>query len=228
MFGEPRREMELGDCDILIDPPEPEVQFDMSELRLMEIKEVVHKARACSALGPSGTSYKVYKNCPKLLMRLWKILRVFWRKGKIPEQWRRAEGVWIPKEEGSTQLDQFRIISLLCVESKIFFSTIAKRLGSYLARNTYIDTSVQKGGVSGMPGCVEHTGVVTQLIREAREQRGNLSVLWLDLANAFGSIPHNLVQLILVKHQGGDWHHHRVDHLCDAILPGHGYAHQVC
>ncbi|XP_063054019.1 uncharacterized protein LOC134448252 [Engraulis encrasicolus] len=200
MFCDPGKELELGDCDILIDPPAPTFQFDMSELKLRETKEVVHKARACSAPGPSGTSYKVYKNCPKLLLRLWKILRVFWRKGKIPQQWRMAEGVWIPKEENSTQLDQFRIISLLCIESKIFFSAISRRLCTYLARNTYVDTSVQKGGISGMPGCVEHTGVVTQLIREARENKGNLSVLWLDLANAFGSIPHQLVQLTLVKH----------------------------
>ena len=51
-----------------------------------------------------------------------------------------------------------------------------------------------------MPGCLEHTGVVTQLIREARENKGNLAVLWLDLANAYGSIPHKLVQLALTKH----------------------------
>lgn len=51
-----------------------------------------------------------------------------------------------------------------------------------------------------MPGCLEHTGVVTQLIREARENKGNLSVLWLNLANAYGSIPHKLVQLTLTKH----------------------------
>ncbi|KAJ3581984.1 hypothetical protein NHX12_016018 [Muraenolepis orangiensis] len=71
---------------------------------------------------------------------------------------------------------------------------------AYLAENTYIDTSVQKGGISGMPGCLEHTGVVTQLIREARENMGNLSVLWFDLENAFGSIPHKLVQFTLTKH----------------------------
>ncbi|KAJ8333608.1 hypothetical protein SKAU_G00416160 [Synaphobranchus kaupii] len=64
----------------------------------------------------SSTLYKVYKNYPKLLLRLWKILRVFWRRGKIPEQRKVAEGVWIRKEENSTQIDQFRIISLLCVE----------------------------------------------------------------------------------------------------------------
>ncbi|KAJ3582705.1 hypothetical protein NHX12_000329 [Muraenolepis orangiensis] len=172
----------------------------MSELQLKEVREVVRKARASSAPGPSGTSYKVYKYCPKLLLRLWYILRVFWRRGRIPDQWRVAEGVWIPKEENSTQLDQFRIISLLCVEAKVFFSAVSKRLCTYLAENTYIDTSVQKGGISGMPGCLEHTGVVTQLIREARENKGNLSVLSLDLENAFGSIPHKLVQFTLTKH----------------------------
>ncbi|XP_061093280.1 uncharacterized protein LOC133125737 [Conger conger] len=199
-YSDPEREQELGECDILIDPPEPEVQFDKSELQLKEVREVVRKARASSAPGPSGTSYKVYKNCPKLLQHLWKLMRVFWRRGKIPEQWRVAEGVWIPKEENSTQLDQFRIISLLCVEAKVFFSAISRRLSTYLVKNTYIDTSVQKGGIAGMPGCMEHTGVVTQLIREARENKGNLSVLWLDLANAFGSIPHKLVQFTLMKH----------------------------
>lgn len=199
-FSDPEKDQELGECHILINPPEPEVQMDMSELQLNEVREVVCKARACSAPGPSGTTYKVYKNCPRLLRRLWKILRVFWRKGKIPDQWRVAEGVWIPKEENSTQLDQFRIISLLSVEAKIFFSIISRRLCSYLSKNSYIDTSVQKGGISGMPGCVEHTGVVSQLIREARENNGNLSVLWLDLEDAFGSIPHKLVQLTLMKH----------------------------
>ncbi|KAJ3605586.1 hypothetical protein NHX12_027631 [Muraenolepis orangiensis] len=96
----------------------------MSELQLKEVREVVRKARASSAPGPSGTSYKVYKYCPKLLLRLWYILRVFWRRGRIPDQWREAEGVWIPKEKNSTQLDQFRIISLLCVEAKVFFSAV--------------------------------------------------------------------------------------------------------
>lgn len=40
-------------------------------------------------------------------------------------------------------------------------------------------------------------GMVTLLIREARENKGNLSVLWLDLENAYGSISHKLVQLTL-------------------------------
>ncbi|XP_053176235.1 uncharacterized protein LOC128359949 [Scomber japonicus] len=77
---------------------------------------------------------------------------------------------------------------------------LSHRLSDFLLRNQYIDTSVQKGGIPGVPGCLEHSGVVTQLIREAREGKGNLSVLWLDLANAYGSIPHKLVEVALERH----------------------------
>ncbi|KAL7856407.1 hypothetical protein AOLI_G00200110 [Acnodon oligacanthus] len=100
--------------------------------------------------------------------RLWKILKVIWRRGKVAQQWRFAEGVWIPKEEELKTINQFRTISLLRVEGKIFFSIVARRLTDYLLRNSYIDTSVQKGGIPNVPGCLEHTGVVTQLIRESR------------------------------------------------------------
>ncbi|KAK7880264.1 hypothetical protein WMY93_030631 [Mugilogobius chulae] len=128
VYSDPTREQDLGVCKILIEPPPPTVSYDVSELRLSEVSEVIKKARAGSAPGPSGTCYKVYKNCPKLLTRLWKILRVIWRRGRIPEFWKAAEGVLIPKEENSKKIDQFRIISLLCVEAKIFFSAVSRRI----------------------------------------------------------------------------------------------------
>ncbi len=40
--------------------------------------------------------------------------------------WRYAEGMCIPKEEKSENIDHFQVISLLSVESKIFFSIVAK------------------------------------------------------------------------------------------------------
>lgn len=199
-FSDPIRDQDLGQCKAVITPPEPTDTFDLREPLLSEVQEVVRKARSRSAPGPSGTSYKAYKHCPKLLNCLWRLLRVIWRKGKTARQWRFAEGVWIPKEEDSKNISQFRIISLLSVEGKIFFSIVAKRLADFLLKNRYINTSVQKGGIPGVPGCLEHTGVVTQLLREARESKGSLVVLWLDLANAYGSMPHKLVFKTLERH----------------------------
>ena len=61
-----------------------------------------------------------------------------------------------------------------------------------------------------MPGCLEHTGVQTQLLREAKENKGDLTVLWLDLANAYGSMPHKLVEEALMRH-------HVPPSVCDLI-----------
>ncbi|XP_061772124.1 uncharacterized protein LOC133562186 [Nerophis ophidion] len=201
IYSDGCREQDLGPCRSLINPPTPTLDFDGKEPGWKEIQEVVRRARTSSAPGPSGVPYKVYKNCPRLLHRLWRILKVIWRRGKVADQWRQAEGVWIPKEEKSKNINQFRTISLLSVEGKIFFSLMARRLTDYLLKNSYIDTSVQKGGIPEVSGCLEHTGVVTQLIREARENKGDLAVLWLDLENAYGSIPHKLVEEALNRHQ---------------------------
>ncbi len=199
-FSDPKKDQPLDSCKALINPPEPVLRFNLKEPSLCEVEEVVRRARAKSAPGPSGVPYKVYKNCPKLRQWLWRSLKVIWRRGRIAQAWRYAEGVFIPKEENSENIDQFWVISLLSVESKIFFSVVAKRLSNFLLGNRYIDTSVQKGGIFGVPGCLEHTGVVTQLIREAREGRGDLTVIWLDLTNAYGSIPHKLVEVALERY----------------------------
>ncbi|KAI4879743.1 hypothetical protein NFI96_004950, partial [Prochilodus magdalenae] len=167
----------------------PTVAFNNKEPNLKEVEAVIKAARSSSAPGPSGVPYVVYKRCPRLLQRLWKIIKVIWRRGKVAQQWRHAEGVWIPKEENASTIEQFRVISLLSVEGKVFFSIVARSLTKFLLGNGYIDTSVQKGGIPKTPGCIEHTGVVTQLIREAREEKGDLAVLWLDLANAYGLTP---------------------------------------
>ena len=171
--------------------------MNMKESTWKEINEVVKKARSCSAPCPSGIPYKVYKKCPKLLRRLWSLLRTVWRKGTVPSCWQSAEGCLAPKEKNSKTINQFRTISLLSVEGKIFFSILAKRLTTYMLENEYVDISVQKGGIPGFSGCVEHTSALTQLLHEARIDHKNLTVVWLDLANAYGSIPHKLIETAL-------------------------------
>ncbi len=115
----------------------------------------------------------------------------------MSDMWRTAEGIFIPKEDGTTEVGKFRTISLLNVEGKLYFSHTADRIMKYALMNQYIDKSVQKGGVPAISGCLEHTAVLSQLIREAKARKKNLVITWLDIANAYGSIPHNLIQAAL-------------------------------
>ena len=66
--------------------------------------------------------------------------------------------------------------------------------------NGLINTSVQKAGIPGFPGCLEHTSIIWHTIQECKKLRKNLSVVWLDhvdLANAYGSVPHALIEFAM-------------------------------
>lgn len=69
---------------------------------------------------------------------------------------------------------------------------MANRMTIYMLTNNYIDIAVKKGRVPGVSGCIEHSSVLTQIIREARKEKGELDVIWLDLANAYGSMQHKM------------------------------------
>lgn len=73
---------------------------------------------------------------------------MIWRKGAVVQMWRFPEAVWILKEENAGTIKQFRIISLLSDEGKIFFSVVAQCLMAFPLKNSFLNTSVQKRGVS--------------------------------------------------------------------------------
>ena len=158
-----------------------------------EIEGIVKRARTSSAPGPNGIPYRLYKNTPGVLRYLWRLMKVAWEKGIIPRAWRRAGGILIPKEKNSSTIDQFRQISLLNVEGKVFFGVVARRLSAFLQRNNFVDTSVQKAGIGGFSGCLEHSNVIWHQIQTAKKEKKDLHVVFLDLANAFGSVPHGMI-----------------------------------
>ena len=128
---------------------------------------------------------------------LWLYLKALWKKGIISNSWRKAEGIFIPKEDGAVKVEKFRTISFLNVEPKLSFAILAKKMINFTLQNGYIDTAIQKGGVPGVSGCLEHTTILSQLINEARTERKNLVATWLDIADAYGATPHQLISIAL-------------------------------
>ncbi len=196
-YTDAAKDTSLGSPGHVPHPDSPKSPFDTSPPRLSEVKEVLKRARSASAPGPNGLPYKLYKNCPQVSKILWKPMCIAWKKQSIPAEWQEAVGIFIPKEQNSTNISQFRPIALLNVEGKIFFSVLSRRMTSFLSKNCYIDTSYQKGGLPGFPGCVEHASVIWEQIQRAKREKNDLHVVWLDLANAYGSVPHKLAEFAL-------------------------------
>ena len=104
-----------------------------------------------------------------------------WRSEQLPDTWLYTDGRIF--RDPKVVPDNF---TPEC-KGKGVLSVLAKRLTSNWTHQW------KKGGVSGNSGCIEHTSVRTQLIKEARATTGDLIALWLDLANAYGTVPHKLV-----------------------------------
>ena len=102
---------------------------------------------------------------------------------------------YIPKTKPPcpSNIKDFHPIALLNVEGKLFFSLISKRLVKHIITNSnLINSSIQKGCTDKVPGCWEHVSMVWSTLKEARSRKSSLANIWLDIANACGSIPHRL------------------------------------
>ena len=61
-----------------------------------------------------------------------------------------------------------------------------------------VDKSLQKGFLSGVNGCIEHVFAIQSMIINAMDHSLPLSLSFIDLKNAFGSISHNYISDIIV------------------------------
>ena len=184
-------------------PPNVSVDFDSSSLKFDDFSQIINSRRNASSPGLNMIPYKVYKKCPRISSFLFKIFKSCIKVSKIPIQWRVASEVYIPKKKppDSSTIEDFRPIALLNVEGKIFFSLLAKRLESHIiVKNKLINTSIQKGCISKVPGCWEHMSLVWNQLKSVTSNKGSLAAVWLDIANAYGSIPHQLIFLALERY----------------------------
>ena len=64
---------------------------------------------------------------------------------------------------------------------------------SFLLTSGIINPSTQKGFLRNSNSVIEHIHALNAILNQARELRVPLSITFLDLKNAFGSIPHCLI-----------------------------------
>jgi hypothetical protein len=201
--SDPGRKVELGELNGL---PEVRVvkEFNTNKFKFGQLKAIIRKTRNSSAPGPNKIPYKVYKKCPKITYFLFKIMKSIETTKIPPLKWRISDGVFIPKVDkpNANDIADYRQIALLNVEGKLFWSMVSKRLYQFLVDdNKFIKTSMQKGSIRGMAGCWEHTSLVWSTMKNAKLNVNDLAALWLDLANAYGSVPHKLIEFAMVRYQ---------------------------
>ena len=131
---------------------------------------------------------------PDAPLQAWKLFWMIWTKGIIPSSWKRAEGCFVPKETYSSNISQFIIISVLLNARYSFLSWQKGWLPRWWRTNMWIHQS-RRAAFQISPGAWNIRASSTR-----EESKGNLMVAWLDLANAYGSIPHGLINAAMEQY----------------------------
>lgn len=102
----------------------------------------------------------------------------------------KASYVYKAAKHGPTNdINSFRqIVSIPNVVNQ-FHRILSLRLNNYMQMNKYIDTSIQKGGVSGQKFAIfEQFYKIKNVLKHANKNKKSCAVLFLDLSNAFGNL----------------------------------------
>ncbi|MCP4489606.1 MAG: hypothetical protein GY820_20160, partial [Gammaproteobacteria bacterium] len=145
-----------------------------------------------SAPGPDGIPYRIFKMCSSIRSVLFSFVRMAFRLQLVPQEDRVALKVLIPKG-GSRDLGDFRDLTLFNTTLKTVMGVWSRRVRKYMLQNRYFNTSLQKGFLPKISGCVEHNHTVIDLMRNNIKAGNDAYIIWLDLQNAFGSVKHNLM-----------------------------------
>ena len=187
--------------DWLPTPASPEVELDCSPFSLNEVARVIKRTKTQSAPSPfDRVGYVTFKRCPSLLPVLVQLFNACWDQSIIPQEWKGAAIKLIPKGsavEDPTNPANFRPIALTPCIGKLFTTLLRNRWLRYMISNKYLDPSLQKAFMPTIPGCTEHHLKLSSVLAEAHSNHKSLAICWLDLANAYGSVHHSLIQFSL-------------------------------
>ena len=98
----------------------------------------------------------------------------------------------------------FRMIALTSCIGKIYHLIPADRFDRYIKDNSILDTEVQKAFLKSINGTLDHTFVVSEIMRHARLSRNTVHLTWFDLKDAFGSVSHDLINHTLKRNKFPD------------------------
>ena len=185
----------------MTDIPEPNILFFHGPITYHELAFTLKKCQSGFTPNPlDAIPYTILKHCSSLFPVLLYLYNTCLMKSQVPALWKATVIKLIPKPKAisnSADPTNFRPIALTSCVRKFFTSIIKRRCEAHITQNSYLDTNIQKAFQSRIAGCEEHQLKLSSIIRVANKNQRSLTVAWLDLANAYGSVNHKLIEFAL-------------------------------
>lgn len=158
------------------------------EFSLNEVNEAM-KLRRESAPGNDTVTFRDLRVIDPDLICLTAIFNQCLKLRNVPANWKTSSTILIFKKGNKRNINNWRPISVAPCIYRLYTALLANRLRTWLVLNNKINKN-QKGF---MPtnGALEHSYLLKSILDQRRGKHDGLAVAWLDLSNAFPSMPHD-------------------------------------
>ena len=143
----------------------------------------------------------ILKRCPIFRTFIHKIISHCWREWNFPSCWKHAFTILINKKVSKMKRLNFCPKKLQPVFAKIYSSFIWNRICNFLLENQFIESNMQKGFWRAISGTIEHTELLTHIIKHAKNKQRQITITLLYLKNGSEKVDHKLLLKVL------DYHH---------------------
>lgn len=181
---------------LLLNPQDTNLSFPIT---MEELDETIRSMQKFKAPGPDNIPIEILNALPKdakdaLLTLLNKSLRL----KKIPESWKKCNMTYLPKKGDLTKMENYRAISLLNCQYKIYTQILNTRLKKFLEENKYFSKS-QNGFRKGKTP-ISCAKALIAAIEDAKQFTKEIHVLYIDIKKAFDSVEHWAIEHALRRY----------------------------
>ena len=148
-----------------------------------------------TAPGVDGITYANWRWVDPMGLILSTIFNICRINSRVPRSWKHSTVTLIHKGGDVTSVSNWRPISLQLTIYKLYSAIIVRRIASW-ATTTSAFSEAQKGFLA-FDGCAEHNFLLRSIMTDSRRRKKDLLLTWLDLRDAFGSVSHHLILLLM-------------------------------
>ena len=187
---------EMGNMDEF----QPKSFPDLSSNEVITAEETLLALKSCtnSAPGSDGITFKEWRSFDPKGVFLTALFNKILREKAPPKSWLTFRTTLVLKPGANLDpkiISNWRPIAILDSSYRIFAKILNKRILRWTSIGDLI--SPMQKAVGQPDGCAEHNFVLTAMIEYSKRTKTETHICWLDLADAFGSIPHDVIWLTL-------------------------------
>jgi len=161
------------------------------------------------ALNISGTtpdkyyiSYNIIKQLPSIHNYIINLMDKLTQQNEYSEEWK--NGILFLEHKPNKNLEDpenYRPLIKMPLMTRIYHKIITNRIYNYILKNKILNINVQKGYFRNFNGCQENILIVKEMIKDAHKNNKSLSLLFLDIENAYGSLSKPLINYCLEQYK---------------------------